>query len=112
MKICRKEYFNKSENYVSFDRINGLKYLQIIRDSLVYSPLFLENFHVNSRRGYSLIHALEKGDKVYTDRDVTWIHLPPIMQKQIFICTSCDDYASKSRDLIKFTVNQLLTLPH
>ena len=106
-KSIERRSFNKSETFVSVERINGLKYLQIIRESSVFSPLFLENFHVNSRRGYSFVHALDKGDKVYTDRDVTWVHLPPIMQKQIFVCTSCDDYASKSRDLIKFTVNRI-----
>ena len=109
-KTVERCTFNRSENYVSTDLQNGFKCLKIIRESAGYSPLHLQNFHVNSRRGYALIHALQQGDKVYTDREITWVHLPLLMQKQIFICTSCDDYASKSRDLMKFTLNSMSIL--
>ena len=67
--------------------------------------IVVSNLISQSKYPYEVV-CVDIGDSVYTDRGLKWTHLPSQLRNQLCIRTPCNDESTRSKHLIRFTVDK------
>ena len=67
--------------------------------------IIVSNLISQSKYPYEVV-CVDIGDSVYTDRGLKWTHLPSQLRKQLCIRTPCNDESTRSKHLIRFTIDK------
>ena len=114
MGFCIKGYrkgkgvVRQSCSSVPSDLLLAMQGEQWVHEHSTAAPLVASALVVQSKRNYLLVtESAGVGECVYSDRhNIVWANLPKFMIGQSWLLTANDDFAARTSDLVRFSVNK------